>query len=91
MPEQCLREYLQWDVDLEALYGQWARADENFAAVAGHYAGVRILKQDPVENVFAFVCSSNNNIPRWMSTPFFLFFGGGYSLNPIVPFSRFGF
>ena len=49
---------------LEVLYQTWAASDPLFAEVAEKYPGVRILRQDPVENVFSFICSANNHISR---------------------------
>jgi N-glycosylase/DNA lyase len=62
--ESILKTYFQWDVELETLYSQWSKADANFKKVASDYQGVRMLRQDPVENLFSFICSSNNNIQR---------------------------
>jgi len=59
-----LEDYLQLKVGLEVLYQTWAAADPLFAEVAEKYPGVRILRQDPVENVFSFICSANNHISR---------------------------
>lgn len=68
--EHMVKDYFQLDIDLESLYRQWSLADANFDKVAKNFVGVRMLKQDPVENLFAFICSSNNNIQRF----FFFFF-----------------
>lgn len=62
--EHTLKDYFQLDIDLESLYRQWSLADPNFDKVSKNFIGVRMLKQDPVENLFAFICSSNNNIQR---------------------------
>ncbi|XP_013386395.1 N-glycosylase/DNA lyase isoform X2 [Lingula anatina] len=59
-----LKNYFQLGVNLEDLYGHWSASDPHFKAVAADFTGVRILRQDPVENLFAFICSSNNNISR---------------------------
>lgn len=59
-----LRDYLQLDVNLGELYDQWQKADKNFSKVSESFPGVRILRQDPVENLVSFICSSNNNIAR---------------------------
>ncbi len=59
-----LTDYFQLNVSLESLYKQWQAADGNFCQVAADFPGVRILRQDPTENLFAFICSSNNNISR---------------------------
>ncbi|KAF9946451.1 8-oxoguanine glycosylase ogg1 [Mortierella alpina] len=57
-----LRDYLQLDVPLTDLYTKWSNDDANFKAKAPLFPGVRILRQDPVENLICFICSSNNNI-----------------------------
>jgi N-glycosylase/DNA lyase len=46
------------------MYDDWAKVDPVFDGVREQFAGVRMLRQDPVENVFSFICSSNNNIQR---------------------------
>lgn len=61
-----LRAYFQLQTPLAPLYQKWSVADPNWF---GHlpldvFQGVRVLEQDPVECLFSFLCSSNNNIPR---------------------------
>ena len=62
--QQQLRDYFQLHVNLEQLYKKWSKVDPVFQSLATDYIGVRILRQDPVENVFSFICSANNNISR---------------------------
>ncbi|XP_068551081.1 N-glycosylase/DNA lyase isoform X2 [Anas acuta] len=59
-----LREYFQLDVGLPALYRAWGAADPHFHRVAGDFPGVRVLRQDPVECLLSFICSSNNHVAR---------------------------
>jgi len=60
-----LRKYFRLDVSLKQHYAQWAKKDPHFEKAAEKFTGVRILCQDPVENLFSFICSSNNNIARF--------------------------
>jgi len=62
--EELLKDYFQLNVDLKGLYGKWAEVDPNFKKIGANLQGIRILRQDPVETLFAFICSSCNNIPR---------------------------
>jgi len=76
-----IHEYFQLDVDLVKLYSEWSSRDEVFRrTVNARFTGIRILRQDPWENVaswvltistpfalltlFRFICSSNNHISR---------------------------
>jgi N-glycosylase/DNA lyase len=61
---ELLRDYFNLSIDLSALYKTWSSRDANFCKKAAAFAGVRILRQDPWENVVSFICSSNNNISR---------------------------
>ncbi|KAG0067916.1 8-oxoguanine glycosylase ogg1 [Linnemannia elongata] len=61
---EFLRDYFQLDVPLTELYTKWSATDKNFKAKAPFFPGVRMLRQDPIENLFCFICSSNNNISR---------------------------
>ena len=62
--EAVLREYFQLDIKLCDLYEKWSKADFHFQEVSRDFSGIRMLRQDPVENLFSFICSSNNNISR---------------------------
>lgn len=58
-----LQDYFQLKVDLKKLYLEWS-LDRNFAAKSVGFEGIRVLRQDPFENILCFICSSNNNIKR---------------------------
>ncbi|XP_014107056.1 PREDICTED: N-glycosylase/DNA lyase isoform X4 [Pseudopodoces humilis] len=62
--DRILRDYFQLDVELSALYRGWGAADPLFRKVASDFPGVRVLRQDPVECLFSFICTSNNHISR---------------------------
>ncbi|ABP00063.1 predicted protein, partial [Ostreococcus lucimarinus CCE9901] len=61
---RVMREYFNADVSLERLYEEFAAKDGRFRALAAHVDGARMLRQDPSECLFSFICSSNNHISR---------------------------
>lgn len=60
-----LRNYFQLDVNIEESYEKWSQVDPYFKAATRQFYGIRILKQDITENIFSFICSSNNHITRY--------------------------
>lgn len=64
--EKLLSNYFRLDVSLDEMYETWSQKDPNFKDTARKFYGVRMLRQDPVENIFSFICSSNNNISRYL-------------------------
>ena len=62
--QDILHDYFQLNVNVTDLYKTWCSKDKAFEKVAEHVTGVRTLRQDPVENLFSFICSSNNHITR---------------------------
>lgn len=63
--ETMLKNYFQLEVSLTKLYQEWSANDPKFANLPLHHCqGIRILAQDPIEAIFAFICSANNNISR---------------------------
>ena len=66
--EQCftafLQDYFQLHFDLSGECNVWVKNDANFKRKSVNIRGLRILRQDPTETLFSFLCSSNNNISR---------------------------
>lgn len=56
--------YLQLHIDLEALYRDWSQIDPRVASILQAAPGVRVLRQPPVECLFAFLCASCNTITK---------------------------
>lgn len=63
-----LIDYFRLDTDLTKLYNEWSELDSTFKKRVENYPdvlnGIRVLRQEPVENLFSFICSSNNHIRR---------------------------
>ena len=60
----AIADYFNLEVSLTALSAQWAEADERFRRLEPFLPGCRMLRQDPAECLFSFICSSNNHISR---------------------------
>ncbi|KAJ1673848.1 8-oxoguanine glycosylase ogg1, partial [Spiromyces aspiralis] len=62
----CLRDYFQLDTSLASLYADWSERDSHFKTKVSNsqYLGLRLMRQDPIENLFTFICTSNNHIAR---------------------------
>lgn len=61
---QSVRDLLQLDTPLLPLVKRWGSADPTCRAIACRVPGMRVLRQDPLECLISFICSSNNNIKR---------------------------
>lgn len=62
--EAVLADYFNLSVSLTTLTAKWSDADSHFAKLSAALPGARMLRQDPVECLFSFICSQNNHISR---------------------------
>ena len=46
-----LRDYFQLDIDLMKLYEEWSNRDPVFNKLRSRFSGIRMLRQDPWENL----------------------------------------
>ncbi|CAF1081974.1 unnamed protein product [Rotaria sordida] len=58
-----LHNYFQLKIKLCELFDKWCKSDMRFEK--GQIPiGIRVLAQEPLENLISFICSSNNNVQR---------------------------
>lgn len=62
--ESLLKAYFRLNVDLSECYSQWTTSHKHFESQSSQFYAIRQLDQDPVENLFSFICSQNNHISR---------------------------
>ncbi|XP_050363498.1 N-glycosylase/DNA lyase OGG1 [Argentina anserina] len=62
--ESALLDFLNMGISLAGIWEVFSASDSRFAELATHLAGARVLRQDPLECLVQFLCSSNNNIAR---------------------------
>ncbi|KAI3689467.1 hypothetical protein L2E82_47424 [Cichorium intybus] len=62
--KSALLDFLNMSICLSDLWKEFSASDERFAELAEHLSGARVLRQDPLECLIQFICSSNNNIKR---------------------------
>jgi N-glycosylase/DNA lyase len=59
-----VRDYFRLDVDLPALAQQFIEADFHIRPALAEFAGLRVIRQDPVECLFSFLCTSASPLYR---------------------------
>ncbi|KAJ9541800.1 hypothetical protein OSB04_028306 [Centaurea solstitialis] len=62
--KSALLDFLNMGICLSDLWSEFSAVDPRFAELAQHLSGARVLRQDPLECLIQFICSSNNNIKR---------------------------
>ncbi|CAN4081330.1 unnamed protein product [Withania somnifera] len=60
----ALLDFLNMGISLTEVWESFKASDTRFAELANHLEGARVLRQDPLECLIQFICSSNNNIKR---------------------------
>ncbi|XP_038885236.1 N-glycosylase/DNA lyase OGG1 isoform X2 [Benincasa hispida] len=60
----ALLDFLNAGISLSSIWEVFLAADPRFDVLARHLEGARVLRQDPLECLIQFLCSSNNNIGR---------------------------
>jgi len=61
---ELLQDYFRLQDDVAAIYAHLADSDEHMRELIGRFAGLRIVRQDPYEAIFSYVCSTANSVPR---------------------------
>lgn len=60
----ALLDFCNVGISLGDMWEEFSTSDSRFAELARHLGGARVLRQDPLECLIQFLCSSNNNIGR---------------------------
>jgi N-glycosylase/DNA lyase len=65
--ERDIRSYFNLDfhISLQEMHKYFASCDPNvYAKIYPYFPGLRVVRQDPLECLISFICSSNNNVAR---------------------------
>lgn len=62
--DNLLIEYFNLNINLQELIEKWKLSSQHFEKINKQFSSIRLLKQEPFENIISFLCSQNNNIKR---------------------------
>lgn len=62
--DKLFYDYFRLQDDIAAIYAYLSDSDEHVSELITRYAGLRIVRQDPYEAIFSYVCSTANSVPR---------------------------
>ncbi|XP_075226400.1 N-glycosylase/DNA lyase-like isoform X2 [Lycorma delicatula] len=62
--DEMLTDFFRLNVSLKEFYSKWSKDDPFFNKISEIFYGIRIMKQDILECIFSFICSSNNFLSR---------------------------
>lgn len=85
-----LFDFLNMGISLNEMWEEFKASDERFAELALYLEGARVLRQDPLECLIQFICSSNNNIQRITKMVDFISSKGNF-LGNVGGYGFFGF
>lgn len=74
----ALFDFLNLGISLSEIWEEFKVSDSRFCQLASYLEGARVLRQDPLECLLQFICSSNNNIGRITKMVDFLSSLGNY-------------
>lgn len=64
--EDLMIKYFRMDFDLVGHFDKWKSTHEHFRQTVQKINAVRVLDQEPFENIVSFICSQNNHIKRYI-------------------------
>lgn len=62
--QALVENYLRLSDDVNSIYAKLSDRDPLLAGAISRFHGLRLLRQDPTETLFSFLCSAANSIPR---------------------------
>lgn len=88
-----IRDYFRLDIDLEALAREFLAADPYIGAAISRFPGLRVLRQDPEECLFSFICTAAAPLHRIRRgiTGLCRLYGEAYAAGEVAGITHFSF
>lgn len=88
-----VRDYFRLDLNLAAITQRFAEADPHIAPMLASFTGLRVLRQDPVECLFSFLCTPASPLHRIRGaiTAMCRAYGDPFPGGPVAGVMHYGF
>lgn len=62
--DSFIKDYFRLEVNLSELYKEFSESDLHIRGAIERFQGLRVLRQDPSETLFTYICSAANSVAR---------------------------